>query len=187
MCLNWLFANRISRRPVATWEDCVDPASLRTTGLQSRGDVGICALMRGGRAPTAPECRLQRRSRRSCEFLVHVPVCCACCPRPARRVRRVTPRAAGARCPDHRARGMGSGVVHRGMSPLLISDRAVRPEKFAEACLFSGRGEYHSSSLQLRAGGFRRQQADRLSACTRPSGPYSLGVIFLDERVSHVP
>jgi hypothetical protein len=21
MCLNWLFANRISRQPVATWED----------------------------------------------------------------------------------------------------------------------------------------------------------------------
>ena len=37
MFLNWLFANRISRRPVATWEDCVDPASLRTTGLHSRG------------------------------------------------------------------------------------------------------------------------------------------------------
>ena len=35
--LNWLFANRISRRPVSTWEDCVDPASLRTTGLHSRG------------------------------------------------------------------------------------------------------------------------------------------------------
>jgi len=37
MFLNWLFANRISRPPVATWEDCVDPASLRTTGLHSRG------------------------------------------------------------------------------------------------------------------------------------------------------
>src|SRR6516165_3593463 len=37
MFLNWLFANRISRRPVATWEDCVDPASLGTTGLHSRG------------------------------------------------------------------------------------------------------------------------------------------------------
>ena len=37
MFLNWLFANRISRRPVSTWEDCVDPASLRTTGLHSRG------------------------------------------------------------------------------------------------------------------------------------------------------
>jgi hypothetical protein len=48
MFLNWLFANRISRRPVATWEDCVGPASLRTTGLQSRGNVGICALMRCG-------------------------------------------------------------------------------------------------------------------------------------------
>jgi hypothetical protein len=37
MSLNWLFAIRISRRPIATWEDCVDPASLRTTGLHSRG------------------------------------------------------------------------------------------------------------------------------------------------------
>src|SRR6516225_10816561 len=37
MFLNWLFANRISRRPITTWEDCVDPASLRTTGLHSRG------------------------------------------------------------------------------------------------------------------------------------------------------
>jgi hypothetical protein len=48
MFLNWLFANRISRRPVATWEDCVGPASLRATGLQSRGNVGICARMRCG-------------------------------------------------------------------------------------------------------------------------------------------
>jgi hypothetical protein len=48
MLPNWLFANRISRRPVATWEDCVGPASLRTAGLQSRGNVGICALMRCG-------------------------------------------------------------------------------------------------------------------------------------------
>src|SRR6516165_963029 len=40
MFLNWLFAKRISRRPVATWEDSVDPASLRTTGLHSRGTSG---------------------------------------------------------------------------------------------------------------------------------------------------
>ncbi|MEH2539382.1 hypothetical protein V1278_000067 [Bradyrhizobium sp. AZCC 1577] len=48
MFLNWLFANRISRRPVATWEGCVGPTSLHTTGLQSRGNVGNCALMRCG-------------------------------------------------------------------------------------------------------------------------------------------
>jgi hypothetical protein len=58
-----------------------------------------------------------------------------------------------------------------------ISDRAVRPEKFQEACLFSGGASIIVQS-QLRAVGFRRQQV----ACTRPSGPYSLGVIFLDER-----
>jgi hypothetical protein len=40
------------------------------------------------------------------------------------------------------------------------------------------KGRVSLSSPQLRAGGFRRQQA----ACTRPSGPYSPGVIFLDER-----
>ena len=51
MFLNWLqaFANRILRRPkaassyaaagVATWDDRIDPASLRTPELQSRGDV----------------------------------------------------------------------------------------------------------------------------------------------------
>jgi hypothetical protein len=40
------------------------------------------------------------------------------------------------------------------------------------------RGRVSWSRRQLRAEGFRRQRA----ACTRPSGPYSLGVIFLDER-----
>src|ERR1700722_18809961 len=40
------------------------------------------------------------------------------------------------------------------------------------------KGRVSLSSPQLGAGGFRRQQA----ACTRPSGPYSPGAIFLDER-----
>src|SRR6478752_10764616 len=56
MSLNWLFANRISRQPVATWEDCVGPASLRTMGLQARGDLasapscdaGAGSIPRGG-------------------------------------------------------------------------------------------------------------------------------------------
>ena len=40
MFLNWLFAKRISRRPVATWEDSVDPASLQHHRAPFPWDVG---------------------------------------------------------------------------------------------------------------------------------------------------